>query len=84
MNGPVGLGPYILPSAHLSVCHTFLPEASFGLRVLSLPASACVCVYVSISPSIHPFVNQELFGAITCHPLKLESPNSGPEMQHLD
>ena len=25
---------------------TFLPEASFGLRVLSLPACVCVCVSV--------------------------------------
>ena len=24
-------------------CLSFLPEASFGLRVLSLPASVCVC-----------------------------------------
>ena len=31
-----------------------LPEASFGLRVLSLPACVCVCVYVCVSvcPSI--------------------------------
>ena len=27
----------------------FLPEASFGLRVLSLPVSVCVCVCVSIT-----------------------------------
>ena len=27
----------------------FLPEASFGLRVLSLPASVCLCV----CPSVH-------------------------------
>ena len=32
----------------------FLPEASYGLRVLSLPASVCVCVcvYVCVCPSI--------------------------------
>ena len=27
---------------------SFLPEASFGLRVLSLPVSVCVCVSVSV------------------------------------
>ena len=47
----------------------FLPEASFGLRVLSLPAS--VCVYVCVRPC----VNHELVHVITHHPLKLESPN---------
>ena len=29
----------------------FLPEASFGLRVLSLPASVCVCVCLSVCQS---------------------------------
>ena len=47
--------------------HHFLPEASFGLRVLSLPASVCVCVCVC--------GNHLLVRAITCHPFKLESPN---------
>ena len=32
--------------------HAFLPEASFGLRVLSLPASVCVCVCVSVCLSV--------------------------------
>ena len=41
-----------------------LPEASFGLRVLSLPA----CVRVS--------VNHELVCAITCHKFELESPKN--------
>ena len=41
----------------------FLPEASFGLRVLSLPASVRVGV------------NHELVRAITCHWFQLESPN---------
>ena len=41
----------------------FLPEASFGLRVLSLPG--CVCVSV----------NHELVCAITRHKFELESPN---------
>ena len=44
-----------------------LPEASFGLRVLSLPASVCVCV--------RPCVNHELVRAITHHPFQLGSPN---------
>ena len=44
-----------------------LPEASFGLRVLSLPASVCVCVCVC--------GNHLLVRTITCHPFKLESPN---------
>ena len=43
----------------------FLPEASFGLRVLWLPA--CVCVRVSI--------NHEFVRAITHQPFKLGSPN---------
>ena len=45
----------------------FLPEASFGLRVLSLPASVCVSVCLCVN---HQFVR-----AITRHPFKLESPN---------
>ena len=44
----------------------FLPEASFGLRVLSLPAS----VRPSIRPSVTKFVR-----AISHHLFKLESPN---------
>ena len=40
-----------------------LPEASFGLRVLSLPASDCVCG------------NHELVHVITHHPFILGSPN---------
>ena len=40
----------------------FLPEASIGLRVLSLPAS--------VRPSVPKFVS-----AITHHPFKLGSPN---------
>ena len=32
----------------LQIIH-FLPEASFGLRVLSLPVSVCVCVYQSLA-----------------------------------
>ena len=45
----------------------FLPEASFGLRVLSLPASVCVCVCVC--------GNHEFVRVITHHPFKLGSPN---------
>ena len=44
----------------------FLPEASFGLRVLSLPAS----VRPSVSPSVTKFVR-----TITHHPCMLGSPN---------
>ena len=48
------------------VCHhSFLPEASFGLRVLSLPACVCVCLSV----------NHQLVRAVTHQPFKLESPN---------
>ena len=55
----------MLCQAETLVC--LLPEASFGLRVLSLPASVCVCV--------RPCVNHELVRAITHHPFKLGSPN---------
>ena len=44
-----------------------LPEASFGLRLLSSPASVCLSVCLSVC---HEFVR-----AITHHPFKLESPN---------
>ena len=44
----------------------FLPEASFGLRVLSLPASVCLCVCPS---------TPELVRTITHHAFKLEPPN---------
>ena len=43
--------------------YVFLPEASFGLRVLSLPASVRVGV------------NHRLVRTITCHSFKLESLN---------
>ena len=48
-----------------------LPEASFGLRVLSLPA----CVRVSV---IH-----ELVCAITRHKFELKSPNLDKKMQNI-
>ena len=44
---------------------SFLPEASFGLRVLSLPASVCVCVCVSVCLSV-------------CQSLACPGDNSGP------
>ena len=50
---------------HRMLFFRFLPEASFGLLVLSLPA--CVCVLVS--------VNHELVRAIIHQPFKLGSPN---------
>ena len=31
-----------------NLCKSFLPEASFGLRVLSLPASVCLCVCLPV------------------------------------
>ena len=46
----------------------FLPEASFGFRVLSLPASVCVCVRMCAS-------TPQLVRAITRHPFKLGSSN---------
>ena len=49
----------------------FLPEANFGLRVLSLPA----CVRVS--------VNHEFVWAITRHKFKLESPNLDKIMHNI-
>ena len=49
----------------------FLPEASFGLRVLSLPASVCLCV----RPSVCVCGKHLLVRAITHHPFKLGSPN---------
>ena len=70
---------WYFPSVRLSVClsvrlsvrHTCLPEASFGLRVLSLPASVCLCVRVSVRVCI----NHGLVRTITHHSFKLESPN---------
>ena len=58
----------------------FLPEASFGLRVSSLPTS--VCVYVCLS------VNHLLVRTITQDPFKLGSPNldqrcKGPWLRSL-
>ena len=44
---------------------TFLPEASFGLRVLSLPVSVCVCVCI----------NHLIVRTITGHLFMLGSPN---------
>ena len=61
----------MVQSVRPSVCHTFLPEASFGLRVLSLPASVCLC----IRPSVCVCGKHLLVRAITHHPFKLGSPN---------
>ena len=44
--------PSVCPSVCLSVRHTFLPEASFGLRVLSSPLSVYLSVCVSVCVSI--------------------------------
>ena len=59
---------------------SFLPEASFGLRVLSLPASVCVCV----CPSVHPYVNHLLVRTITRDPFKLGSPNLDQRCKYHD
>ena len=48
---------------------SFLPEASFGLRVLSSPASVGLCVRVCVC------INHEHVRTITHRPFKLGSPN---------
>ena len=58
-------------------CSEFLPEASFGLRVLSLPASVCLCVRVSMCVC----VNHGLVRTITHHSFKLESLKFGTKVQ---
>ena len=40
------------PKSYGAVRFFFLPEASFGLRVLSLPASVCVCVCLFVCQSL--------------------------------
>ena len=61
---------------------SFLPESSFGLQVLSLPACVCmyvcVCVYVCVRVSI----NHELVRVITYQLFKLEPPNLNKKMQN--
>ena len=47
----------------------FLPEASFGLRVLSSPASVCLSVCLCVC------INHLLVRTITHQPFTLESPN---------
>ena len=65
------LKPNFLPNLFALFCIIFsetprlLPEASIGLRVLSLPACVCMCL------SVH----HELFRAIIHQPFKLGSPN---------
>ena len=54
---------YMKSHSKLTYLLSFLPKASFGLRVLSLPA----CFRVS--------VNHELVCVITRHKFELESPN---------
>ena len=61
---------------------SFLPEASFALRVLSLPASVCVCVCVSVCLSVCPPVCQSL----ACPrgnpgPVQARIAKFGPKMQ---
>ena len=56
---------------YLPVFIWFLPEARFGLRVLSLHVSVCV----SVRPSVRVCGNHLLVCAITHYPFKLGSPN---------
>ena len=63
-----GNGPYsslnmriltqLLIFAFWSFLRPFLPKASFGLRVLSLPASVCLCVRVSVCSFVRVCVCQ--------------------------
>ena len=46
------MGAYLISRLSIFFFVLFLPEASFGLRVLSLPASVCVSVWVSVCVSI--------------------------------
>ena len=64
---------YPCVKASTSGWHQFLPEASFGLRVLSMPASVCVCMYASVCVSL--CVNHLLVREITLDPFKLGSPS---------
>ena len=66
---------HFFPSVHPSVHRTLLPKASFGLRVLLLPASVCLCVSVCVCLSVCVSVNPELVRAKTRHPFKLETTN---------
>ena len=61
----MGQNSTFLPSQY-QLC-SFLPETSFGLRVLSLPESVRVCPCMCVNPL--------LVRAITHHPLTLGSPN---------
>ena len=53
----------------------FLPEARFGLRVLSSHASVCASARPSVRPSVRVWGNHLLVHAITRDPFKLGSPN---------
>ena len=59
----------------MRVIFTFLPVASFGLRVLSLPASVCLSLSLSVRLSVCLSVCHLLVRAITRDPCKLGSPN---------
>ena len=53
----------------IQIPHIILPEVSFGLRVLSSPAS------VGLSTRVCVWINHELVRTITHHSFKLGSPN---------
>ena len=58
--------------ALLYICKIMsLPEDTFGLQILSLPAFVCLCACTSECPC----VNNELVSTITHHPFKLGSTN---------
>ena len=50
----------------------------FGLRVLSLPVSVCLCIRPSVRPSVCVCGKHLLVHAITHHPFKLGSLNLDP------
>ena len=54
-----------------------LPEVSFGLRVLSLPASVCVCVRVSVCQFLSFLCNN-------LRPIQARITKFGPVVQNLD
>ena len=76
----MGYYPFISISFNLCVDIVqinFLPEASFVLRVLSLPVSVCPCVHMSVRASIR------VCRAITHHSFRLRSLNVDNQWKKL-
>ena len=66
---------YVLMASFSSYCAGlvyFLPEACFGLQVLSLAVSVCPCVWLCI--------NDKLFQMITHRPFQARITKFGPEI----